>query len=73
LTDLVQRQLRDALLAPQPLEHDADLLLRREPPARAPVDLSHNLLGARSLAHRILLPLGRECVLAQASMWSTML
>src|SRR4029450_5079299 len=55
---LAATQLRDTRFAPQPLGHDADLLLRREPAARPPVDLPHDLLGTRSLAHRILLPVG---------------
>src|SRR5262249_25092004 len=50
---LAPTQLRHALLAPQPLEDDAHFLLRREPSARAPVDLPHHLLRTRSLAHRM--------------------
>src|SRR5262249_47463062 len=64
---LAATQLRDALLAPQPLEHDADLLLRREPAARPPVDLPHDLLGPRSLAHRISLPVGPGVCLSSSS------
>src|SRR5438045_3447957 len=41
---LTATQLGDAVLAAQPRQHDADLLLRRKlPPRRAP-DLLHNLL-----------------------------
>src|SRR5262249_37510417 len=55
---LAATQLRHALLAPQSLQDDADLLLGGEPPACSPMDLAHDLLRTRSLAHRILLPVG---------------
>src|SRR5262249_3606865 len=48
---LAATQLRHALLAPQPLQDNAHLLLGGEPSPRPPVDLPHDLLGPRSLAH----------------------
>src|SRR5262249_34073632 len=48
---LAAAQLRHAFLAPQPLQDNADLLLGGEPAPRPPVDLPHDLLGPRSLAH----------------------
>src|SRR5262249_21735912 len=48
---LAATPLRHALLAPQPLQDHADLLLGGEPSPRPPVHLPHDLLGPRSLAH----------------------
>src|SRR4051812_10719316 len=39
---LAPAQLGNAALAPQPIEHDADLLPRREPPACRTTDLLDN-------------------------------
>src|SRR5918997_3268785 len=42
---LTPAQLGDAVLAAQTLQHDADLLLRRELPACGTPDVAHDLLG----------------------------
>src|SRR5215207_10684453 len=47
---LAAAQLRDALLTPQALEHDADLLLGRELPARCTPEVPHDPF--RRLFHR---------------------
>src|SRR3954451_8639121 len=51
---LAPAQLGDTVLAAQPIEHDADLLLRREPPACCSTDLLDDRVGRLLRRHQCL-------------------